>query len=176
MRECHLKVSPRVRRCKKKNNNFLICADSAHTTGWDFSHIEKCGETTDLTPLQQPASHSGFSCFQRKVWQSRCISCWGFIPEIIKERFWRLVISCLYTYSMQGETLPVDHSCTLSLRSAKPPELRCCYVDTSCWWKRGSAQAISLRISSGIYASRSPELQQILLQAAPLSSTRSEKK
>lgn len=36
----------------KKNNNLLICADSAHTTGCYFSHIEKCGETTDLTPLQ----------------------------------------------------------------------------------------------------------------------------
>lgn len=26
--------------------------------------------------------------------------------EIIKERFWRLVISCLYTYSMQRGTSP----------------------------------------------------------------------
>lgn len=36
----------------KKNNNLLISADSAHTTGWYFSHIEKCGETTNLTPPQ----------------------------------------------------------------------------------------------------------------------------
>ena len=35
-----------------------------------------------------------------------CIFCLGFMLEIIKERFWRLVISCLYTYSMQRGTSP----------------------------------------------------------------------
>lgn len=28
------------------------------------------------------------------------------MPQIIKQRFWRLVISCLYTYSMLGGTSP----------------------------------------------------------------------
>lgn len=73
------------------------------------------------------------------------------MPQIIKERFWRLVISCLYTYSMQGGgPLPMDHSCAVSWRSAGPPELLLRRHLLLVFNRKCTGRL--LRISCGIYA------------------------
>lgn len=136
-----------------------------HSTGWYFSHIEKCGETTALTLRNHTVS----------------VSLWILMFPKASLAVLLYLLLGIYSRDNKGEVLEVGDKLLIYIQRAggdlSPRTTavqsawgqrglrshRCCYVDPSCWCKTESARAISLRISSGIYASTSPELQQIPL-------------
>lgn len=67
----------------------------------------------------------------------------------------------IYIQHARGGPLPMDHSCAVSWRSAEPPEPRLLLRGLLLLVFNGKCAGRLLRISCGIYANASPELQQI---------------
>lgn len=72
------------------------------------------------------------------------VCCWGFIWVMIKERSWKMVISCLHTYMhVEGDLSPERQLCSQP-EVSDPGGSGCCCRGTSCWWKLGSAKNIGI--------------------------------